>query len=177
MVSGTFSLGTACHGANPWETNRRKMSLTPFQCQSGFTLIEVLAAIALLALVFAVALSAIGGAARNAANATALDAAVEHAQSLLAGQGLTAPLEVGDQSGAFADGMHWSLETTRLARPAPRASDENGTGFGGAQTGGVLMVQAGAIDIYQLQVAVRYAGGRTLRLATERAQAARGNGP
>jgi hypothetical protein len=130
----------------------------------------VLAAIALLAIAFAVGLSALGGAARNASRAAALDAATEHAQSLLAGQGLADPLENESKSGTFADGMTWSLKVHAL--PQPAASPDDATeAVDFAQSGGVMVAQAAAIDLYQLDVAIEYGDHRTLRLSTERAQA------
>jgi prepilin-type N-terminal cleavage/methylation domain-containing protein len=143
-----------------------KMNLTPFRIQ-GFTLIEVLAAIALLAIAFAVALGALGKSAQNAGRSAQLDAAVEHAQTLLAEQGLVAPLRDATTSGTFADGMRWDLQVHALPRPA------RGTQAAvSLQHGGAMVVQATGIDVYQLDVAVRYGAGRTLRLATQRAQAA-----
>jgi general secretion pathway protein I len=139
----------------------------------GFTLLEVLAAIALLAIAFAIGLGALGKSAQNAGRAAALDTAVEHAESLLAEQGLTAPLRDGARSGTFDDGMRWTLEIHAL--PGPAASP----GGGGAvlQQQGALLAQAAGIDLYQLDVAVQYGAGRILRLSTQRAQAApNGNG-
>ncbi len=136
---------------------------------SGFTLIEVLAAIALLAIAFAVGLGALGKSAHNAAHSAALDTAVEHAQSLLAGQGLEAPLKDERLSGTFIDGMRWTLKVRRLSRPASASGADAGVDL---QQGGVMMAQAAGIELYQLDVAVQFGAGRTLRLATQRAQAA-----
>jgi hypothetical protein len=59
---------------------------------------------------------------------------------------------------------------SRNVRPAPSSSDVQG---GVAlQQGNVLVAQASGIDLYQLDVAVEYGAGRTLRLSTQRAQAA-----
>lgn len=148
--------------------------MTPIRTPTrGFTLIEVLAAIALLAIAFAVALGALGKSAQNAARAAALDSAVEHAQTLLATQGLTGPLQNGTSSGSFGDGMHWTLAIHALP-PPPRGAEPAVA----LQTGGAMVVQATAVDVYQLDVAVQYGAGRTLRLATQRAQAApRGDAP
>ncbi|HVU80612.1 MAG TPA: prepilin-type N-terminal cleavage/methylation domain-containing protein, partial [Rhodanobacteraceae bacterium] len=88
----------------------------------GFTLIEVLAAIALLAIAFAIGLGALGKSAQNAAHATALDTAVEHAQSLFAEQGLMAPLKNESTEGSFDDGMRWTLEVHMLPRPAQQGA-------------------------------------------------------
>jgi general secretion pathway protein I len=134
----------------------------------GFTLIEVLAAIALLAIAFAIGLGALGKSAQNAARAAALDAAVEHAQSLFAEQGLIAPLKDESTQGTFDDGMRWTLKVHALPRPA------QGTGAAAVtlQQGGAMMAQAAGIDLYQLDATVQYGAGRVLRLSTQRAQAA-----
>lgn len=133
----------------------------------GFTLIEVLAAIALLAIAFAIGLGALGRSAQNAARAAALDAAVEHAQSLFAEQGLMAPLQDGSSEGTFDDGMRWTLQVHALPRPTQ--------GVGAAvslQQGGAMMAQAAGVDLYQLDATVQYGAGRVLRLSTQRAQTA-----
>ena len=137
---------------------------------SGFTLIEVLAAIALLAIAFAIGLGALGKSAHNAAHGAALNTAVEHAQSLLAAQGLEAPLKDETLSGTFDDGMGWTLKVHELPKPSP--ASPNGPGAAALQQGEVLVAQASGIDLYQLDVAVQYGAGRTLRLSTQRAQAA-----
>lgn len=138
---------------------------------AGFTLIEVLAAIALLAIAFAVGLGAIGKSARNAAHAVALDGAVERAQTLLTGQGLGAPLHEATLDGRFDDGSDWSLHVHKLPKPAaaPGAVDAVPTP---ATPDGAMVAQASAIDLYQLDVAVHYGAGHVLRLSTLRAQAA-----
>ena len=145
------------------------------QRANGFTLIEVLAAIALLAIAFAVGLGALGKSAQNAARSAALDTAVEHAQSLLAEQGLVTPLKDESLSGRFRDGMHWTLKIHALPKPAAATNDTGAAAV--LQQNGVLMAQATGIDLYQLDVAVQYGAGRVLRLSTQRAQAAsNGNG-
>jgi hypothetical protein len=128
----------------------------------------VLAAIALLAIAFAIGLGALGKSAQNAARAAALDTAVEHAQSLFAEQGLMAPLQDGSSEGTFDDGMRWTLKVHVLPRPAQRADAAAVT----LQQGGAMMAQAAGIDLYQLDATVQYGAGRVLRLSTQRAQAA-----
>ncbi|HKT41742.1 MAG TPA: prepilin-type N-terminal cleavage/methylation domain-containing protein [Rhodanobacteraceae bacterium] len=134
----------------------------------GFTLIEVLAAIALLAIAFAIGLGALGKSAQNAVRAVALDAAVEHAQSLFAEQGMVAPLKDESTEGTFDDGMRWTLKVHALPRSAQRA----GAAAVALQQGGVMMAQAAAIELWQLDATVQYGAGRVLRLSTQRAQAA-----
>ena len=135
----------------------------------GFTLIEVLAAIALLAIAFAVGLGALGKSVQNAGRSAALDSAVERAQSLFSEEGLADPLKDETLSGKFDDGMSWTLKIHALPRPAAAPDAETGAPL---QRQGAMMAQAGAIDLYQLDVAVQYGAGRTLKLSTQRAQAA-----
>ncbi|MBS0383466.1 MAG: prepilin-type N-terminal cleavage/methylation domain-containing protein [Proteobacteria bacterium] len=139
----------------------------------GFTLLEVLAAIALLAIAFAVGLGALGKAAQNAGRAAALNTAVERAQSLFAEQGLDTPLRAGTQNGKFTDGMAWTLQIRALP-PLPAAPD----GQSGVlpQPSGAAPAQV-AVELYQLDVAVQYGAGRTLRLSTQRAQTAPPDSP
>lgn len=132
----------------------------------GFTLIEVLAAIALLAIAFAVGLGALGKSAQNAGHAAALDTAVEHAQSLFAEQGLTAPLKNENLTGRFEDGMRWTLKVHALPKPAQGA-----TAAVQLRQGSAMMAQAASVDLYQIDATVQYGAGRSLRLSTQRAQA------
>jgi len=143
------------------------ISNPPSRSSRGFTLIEVLAAIALLAIAFAIGLGALGTSAQNAARATALDAAVEHAQSLFAEQGLMAPLKDESTQGIFGDGMRWTLKVHALPKPAQGPATAVSL-----QQGGAMMAQAAGIDLYQLDATVQYGAGRVLRLSTQRAQAA-----
>lgn len=174
MVPG---LGTRDSGTCPRGTTRSLRCCTGSRVPSpgsrlarGFTLIEVLAALALLAIAFAIGLGALGKSAQNAARAAALDTAVERAQTLLAEQGLTGPLQPGDRSGTFEDGMRWTLEVRALPRPAAATGADAAVAL--QQQGGALIAQAAAIDLYQLDIAIHYGAGRVLRLSTQRAQAA-----
>lgn len=159
--SGSFFPAAPRASARP---GRGKTNLTP---SSGFTLLEVLAAIALLAIAFAIGLGALGKSAQNAAHAAALDTAVEHAQTLFAEQGLDQPLQNASLAGTFSDGMRWTLKVHELPRPAAA-----GPGPVVQPQVGVLQAQATGIDLYQLDASVSYGAGRTLRLSTQRAQAA-----
>lgn len=134
----------------------------------GFTLLEVLAALALLAIVFAVGLGALGKTAQNAGRAAALNTAVERAQSLFAEQGLETPLHEQTLTGRFDDGMAWTLTVHALPRAfAAQAGQAGAT----SQPWDALQAQTSVVDLYQLDLAVRYGAGRTLRLSTQRAQA------
>ncbi len=141
----------------------------------GFTLLEVLAAIALLAFAFAIGLRAMSGALGNSTRGEAMTQAALEAQSLLDMQGLSVPLRAGEQQGRFADGASWRLQTSVYRPPLQNAnpaaafstpeslSDDD-------EPGGVD--RAGGIDLFRLDLDVRYSGGRTLHFSTLKAQLA-----
>lgn len=133
--------------------------------QSGFTLLEVLAAIALLAFAFAIGLRAMSGALKNSMRGEAITATTLEAQSLLDEQGLVLPLGPGMQRGRFADGATWRLHTTRYTPPTPPAAN-------GFATSPARPLGGNGIDLFRLDLDVRYGGGRTLHFSTLRAQQA-----
>lgn len=138
---------------------------------SGFTLLEVLAAIALLAFAFAIGLRAMSGALGNATHGAALTTAVLQAQSLLDAQGLTVPLRTGVQRGSFADSATWQLRTSMDTPPPPPPA----AGF----VASPAQPLGGGIDLYRLDFDVHYGGGgaRTLHFSTLRAQLAQTGQP
>jgi len=136
----------------------------------GFTLLEVLAAIALLAFAFAIGLRAMSGALANGARGEAITQAVLEAQSLLDMQGLTVPLRAGAQQGRFDDGSTWQLRT-RIYKPPTRNANAAAT-FSSPQS-----VAGSGIDLFRLDLDVRYAGTRTLHFSTLKAQLAQPGQP
>ncbi|HXS73058.1 MAG TPA: prepilin-type N-terminal cleavage/methylation domain-containing protein [Rhodanobacteraceae bacterium] len=135
----------------------------------GFTLLEVLAAIALLAFAFAIGLRAMSGAIGNSTRGEAMTTAALEAQSLLDEQGLVLPLQSGLQQGSFADGAHWQLRTSKFTPSAPPPA----AGFAPSPTQPV----GNGIALFRLDLDVRYGGARTLHFATLRAQTAQGEQP
>ncbi len=86
--------------------------------QRGYTLIEVIVAFALLALALALLLGALSGGARQVRNAGEISRATLHAQSLLAVQGVAAPLRPQREQGEFEGGhYHWTLDVAPYADP------------------------------------------------------------
>lgn len=128
----------------------------------GFTLLEVLAAIALLAFAFAIGLGAMSSALGNSMRGEALTTATLEAQSLLDDQGLVLPLRSGMQQGSFADGARWQLRTSKYAPPASAPEP----GF----TSSPALPLGNGVDLFRLDLDVRYGGGRRLHFSTLRAQ-------
>jgi len=88
--------------------------------ESGFTLLEVLVALTVLAVGVTLAISLISGSLGNIRKARAHQRAVEHAQSVMeltllddSIQGATA------LQGDFDDGTRWSLTVTEVEMPVP----------------------------------------------------------
>lgn len=78
--------------------------------QAGFTLLEVVAAFAILAIGLGLAMQAATGAMQQSRQAAEHTRAALHARSVLDTLGVGEPLEEGSYSGEFADGYSWSAE-------------------------------------------------------------------
>ena len=115
---------------------------------SGFTLIEVLIAFAILALVLGVVFRTISSGLGHERTARLATARVLEARSILDQLGADIPLEEGLIEGRLATGEVWTL-TVSLFEPA--ASDENLTG---------------SINAYLAELSVEGEDGRMLRLKT-----------
>ena len=81
--------------------------------QRGFTLLEVLIAFVILALVLGSLMPLFSSGFRGLARSESQVLASLQARSLLAEVGGSIPLEEGSRSGNFADGRIWSLEVER----------------------------------------------------------------
>ncbi|MGO4571641.1 PulJ/GspJ family protein [Microvirga sp. 2TAF3] len=77
--------------------------------RAGFTLLEALVALTILAGVTASVMTLIATNRRAQAHADADLSAALHVRTLLARVGRDLPLEVGTQSGTFEDGQTWSI--------------------------------------------------------------------
>ncbi len=76
----------------------------------GFTLVETLVAFAVLALAMSQLMAALGGGARNESRADFLLRASREGQSHLDAVGIEKPIARGETSGAYDDGLLWSLQ-------------------------------------------------------------------
>jgi len=115
---------------------------------SGFTLIEVLIAFAILALVLGVVFRTISSGLSHERTARLATARVLEARSILDQVGINIPLEEGLIEGRLATGEVWTL-TVSLYEPA--ANDEN---------------PAGTINAYLAELSVEGEDGRILHLKT-----------
>jgi general secretion pathway protein I len=122
--------------------------------RSGFTLIEVLVALAIAAIGLAFFLSATGVGLQNATIADQYIQATRRAQSRLAQVGLTVPLKQGDYTGDDGDGFSWEV---KIAAPLVNT-----------QTTSTLTP---ALGLYPIDVRVRWrrgGSGREVSLRSER---------
>ena len=84
---------------------------------SGFTLIETLVALIIFVACYLLIQQTVALGWRGIQVAHAEAAAVRLAQNRLAGAGVDAPLQDGQQTGQTADGYDWSMQIQRYAQP------------------------------------------------------------
>lgn len=82
--------------------------------QRGFTLIEALVALVILAMSLTAVFGSLGVGVLTAASAERDRRVVELASNLLAELGTTRPLEVGVAEGTAVDGLRWRLRLTEV---------------------------------------------------------------
>jgi general secretion pathway protein I len=82
--------------------------------ESGFTLLEVIVALAILTLALSVLLGVISDGLRRTSRAADDAEAVLLARSLLASVGAEIPLREGQVTGRFANGPQWRLQVERF---------------------------------------------------------------
>lgn len=112
--------------------------------QRGFSLIEVVAAFALLAVGLGAAMQIAVGSLRQARNAAEFTEASLYAQSLLDTTGIGERLEEGGDSGRFGERYEWDLDV----RPYEVTSDMP------------LDPGMAPVELYRLDLRVRWARGR-----------------
>jgi general secretion pathway protein I len=91
--------------------------------QRGFSLLEIIAAIAILAIAFAALMQVAGSSMSLTARANERTQAALRARTLLDGAFVMEPLREGDTEGRFDDTYHWRMNVTRYVTPgvAPAA--------------------------------------------------------
>ena len=91
--------------------------------RSGFTLIETLAAFAILTIVLSQLLAGASGAARNESRADFLLRASRQGQSQLDALGVDGPVSSGETRGKYDDGLEWilSVEPRQIIKGAAGA--------------------------------------------------------
>jgi len=84
---------------------------------SGFSLLEILVAFAIMAVALTIVLRIFGTGVNTAVNAEDYTIAVQVAESLLARTGVEQPLQTGESSGTEADKFAWVVTVTPVAIP------------------------------------------------------------
>jgi len=102
------------HAVAEWIERRTARIAATRRRQAGFTLVEVIVAIAILSVALTGLLAAIGNALRQTAQADRMAEAGSLAQSLLARLGPELPLGERQQAGQFANGFRWRLNCERF---------------------------------------------------------------
>ena len=116
-------------GALPATCGRRSIPRPPApgpRYQSGYTLIEVIVAFAVLALALTLLLGTLSGASKQVRWADDVGRASLHAQSLIDQLGVGETLAPGQRQGDFENGRyHWQLDVSPWRDPAqPPATDQ-----------------------------------------------------
>ncbi|HEY4291681.1 prepilin-type N-terminal cleavage/methylation domain-containing protein [Luteibacter sp.] len=92
------------------------------QGQRGFTLLEVIAAIAVLAVAFAALMQVAGSSLRLTAKAGDRSIAALHARAVLDGAYVVDPLQPGVTQGKFDDNYRWRLTVSPWQPPGQQTS-------------------------------------------------------
>jgi general secretion pathway protein I len=92
----------------------------PYRRQAGFTLVEVIVAMAILSVALGSLMTMIGNALRQTGQADRMAEAGSLAQSLLARLGPELPLAERQDAGQFDDGFHWRLNSQRFGDAGDR---------------------------------------------------------
>ena len=110
--------GVSSRASSAVRENRATQRAMPRASQSGYTLIEVIVAFAVLALALTLLLGTLSGAARLVRQANDGGRAALYAQSLLDQAGVGSALQPGQQQGEFEDGRYrWTLQIAPYADP------------------------------------------------------------
>jgi general secretion pathway protein I len=89
----------------------------PYRIPRGFSLIEVIAALLLLAIAFTALMKVAGGAIELTHRAAQRSEAAMWARSLLDSAFVTEPIQAGTRAGRFDDQYRWQLQVTRWNPP------------------------------------------------------------
>ena len=130
--------------------------------QRGFSLLEVIAAIAVLAIAFAALMQVAGSSLSLTARANERTQAALRARTLLDGAFVMEPVREGASDGRFDDTYRWRMNVSRYQPPGDAPADDGQPGL-----------DAGAGGMYRLDLDViwgqggdeRHARFSTLRLA------------
>lgn len=129
--------------------------------QTGFTLIEIIIAFAVLALALTLLLGTLSGSARQVRDSADAGRAALHAQSLLAQTGVGEVLQPGARDGEFDDGKYrWTMQISDYTDPLRPQQD--------------VLRNPGGPHLLRLALTVQWGDGgpgrqlslETLRLAT-----------
>jgi general secretion pathway protein I len=95
--------------------------------QRGFSLLEIIAAIAILAIAFAALMQVAGSSMSLTARANERTQAALRARTLLDGAFVMEPLREGDSEGRFDDTYRWHMNVTRYVTPDVKPAADGAT--------------------------------------------------
>lgn len=137
---------------------RRRRHMPAFRRRRrGFSLLEVIAAIAILAIAFAALMQVAGSSMSLTARANERTQAALRARALLDGAFVMEPVREGASEGRFDDRYRWHLDVSRYAPPDAPARD------GSVDAGGMFRLDLDVI--WGEGASERHARFSTLRIA------------
>lgn len=150
----------------------------PMQRQSGFTLVELVAAFVIFALGFGILMSILTDNIRVTKESADITRASLWAQSLIDMQGVGETLQEGASSGRFDEKYTWQMNLAKIQ--PPEEPQGGGVTPGNSMMQGPQMTTVGnTVDLYQLELVVSW-GTQYLqhhaRFVTLRAQDSQQNG-
>jgi general secretion pathway protein I len=150
----------------------------PMQRQSGFTLVELVAAFVIFALGFGILMSILTDNIRVTKESADITRASLWAQSLIDMQGVGETLQEGASSGRFDEKYTWQMNVAKMQ--PPEEPQGGGVTPGNSMMQGPQMTTVGnTVDLYQLELVVSW-GTQYLqhhaRFVTLRAQDSQQNG-
>ncbi|MES2934266.1 MAG: type II secretion system protein, partial [Pseudomonadota bacterium] len=105
---------------------QRPIRLQMRHASRGFSLLEVLVAFVILAMVLGVLMEIFAGGLRNVGRASETQHAVLLAQSKLAAVGIEVPLAAGEVNGEFDKTYRWQVSIKPYQDNQPTAADDSG---------------------------------------------------
>ena len=114
-----MSCGRAHFAKVRWPSTTQSVGPSHLRTDGGFSLLEVIAAILLLALTFTALMKVVAGSISLTQNAAAHSEAAMWARSKLDTAFVMEPIKLGSTSGQFDKTYRWQLNVTRWSPPSP----------------------------------------------------------
>jgi len=146
---------------------RKNRTIPEFRTQSGFSLLEMLAAFSIMAIALGVLMRVFGGATRSARIAEEYSRAVIAAESVLDDVGVETPLAPGVTEGRFGEEFRWILRIAPMPIPVQQQIGPNNEPAPGSPLAGLKLFAVDASVVWGEGEEPREVTLSTLRLFNE----------